>query len=191
MLVTVLNSQLLQLDDLDYRDFSLSVVPPFDGSLTISFSEGLLEITPLTPGGEYTISCKKYVDDIYDSDESATFLVPTDVENPAGQVIATTKPRPFGLLEALTFAAGKELQAVGGMPTTRVAKDLQPGETILLVRSTLGFPSSGKIRVEGLLVAYSEKVDTAFRLAEPLYAVLGVGSVVASDVKSIESRSVL
>jgi hypothetical protein len=188
--VTVENSELLNLGEVaDFRDFQFSVAQPFGNVLAVELVGGLLQVTPLTPGGEYSLTCKRYVDDVFDSDEQATVVAPPDLSSPDGDIIAIQEPRPFGILEALSFAVGKELQSVGGAPATRVTADLLPGRRLLRVRSTLGFPSSGRISVEGLNIPYVAKADTAFLLEDGIYSLLNVGTLVMSDVKAIEYRS--
>jgi hypothetical protein len=143
-----------------------------------------LKVTPFTPGGDYTLSCRS--DGLPVSDD---FVVPAGVENPAGDTIALIMPREHGILEALTFAVGRELQTTWGRPTTRVAFDYKPGDDVLRVNSTLGFPNSGSISVDGILIQYTEKADTAFLVGDYRYVSFSIGDIVTSDVKSIESGS--
>jgi hypothetical protein len=190
--VTVINSELLHVEfqpgDEDRRGFRIIHRPPFGPSLVISLSgEGMI-VTPLTPGGEYELICEVWLGGSFVGFESSLFYVPVDVEDPEGNTVAQAMPKQFGLLEALTYAVGKELQYIGGVPATRSTEDLLPGDTILRVKSTLGFADSGSVRVEGFLIPYTEKADTAFLLREPIYLILAAGSLVVSDVRAIPSR---
>jgi hypothetical protein len=171
-------------------DFKLSSRAIFSKSFVlsedrISIAPGVrLKVTPLTPGGEYTLNFK--ADGLADSDD---FTVPVGVENPAGETIALTMPREHGVLEALTFAVGKELQNTWGRPATRTTANYSPGDEVLQVGSTLGFSSSGYISVDGVLIQYTEKADTAFLIGDYRYVSFSRGSIVTSDVKSVEAGS--
>lgn len=66
------------------------------------------------------------------------------------------------LLEALTYAFGKEVQFVDGRPVTRTTGDFAPADTELNVHSTLGFPSAGVVWLYGREFQYTGKTDTSF-----------------------------
>jgi hypothetical protein len=190
--VAVINSELLHVEfqagDEERRNFRIIHQSPFGPSLVIDLSGEDMTVTPLTPGGEYELICEVWLGGSFVGFESSLFYVPVDVEDPEGNIVAQTMPRQFGILEALTYAVGKELQYIGGVPATRSTEDLLPSGKILRVKSTLGFADSGSVRVEGFLLPYTEKTDTAFLLRDPGYLILPTGSLVMSDVRSIPSR---
>lgn len=70
----------------------------------------------------------------------------------------------MGLLAALTFTFGKEVQDVGGKPCTRCTTDFEPTATTLKVHTTLGFHSTGMLWLLplGIMVAYTGKTDKTF-----------------------------
>ncbi len=177
------------------ENFSLEELVPYGRSFVLSYSRTapgtyLLALTPLTPNGVYRLVCEQVeVSGLVRFGIDVDILAPPDLENPEGEIIALVRPRAFGLLEALTFAAGKELQAVGGRPTTRVSEDFPIGGQYLRVKSTLGFPASGSISIDGVKVEYTEKADTAFKLASYNIAEFATGDIVTSVTRDIESRS--
>lgn len=177
------------------ENFSLEELVPYGRSFVLSYTRTapdtyLLTLTPLTPNGVYRLFCEQVeVEGLLRLGVDVGMLVPPGLENPEGRVIAMTRPRPFGLLEALTFAAGKELQSVGGRPTTRVTENFPIGGQFLRVRSTLGFPAAGSISIDGIKVEYSEKADTAFKLASYNIVEFAAGDLVVSVTRDIESRS--
>jgi hypothetical protein len=195
---TIINSELIRIVT-SYpcllETFKLQEFPPYGRAFVLSYDRTapdtyFLVTTPLTPNGPYVLSMEQVVlDGMLRVPLSIAILAQPDLENPAGEVIAMIRPRPFGLLEALTFAAGKELQAIGGRPTTRVTEDSSAGSRFLRVRSTLGFPQSGTISIDGVKVSYVDKVDTAFELAEYSLAQFTIGEIVSSVHQDIESRS--
>jgi len=177
------------------ENFSLEELVPYGRSFVLAYIRTapdtyLLTLTPLTPNGVYRLICEQVeVGGLFRLGVDAEMLAPPDLENPEGEVIAMKRPRMFGLLEALTFAAGKELQSVGGRPTTRVSENFPIGGRFLRVRSTLGFPASGSISIDGVKVEYTEKADTAFKLASYNIAEFAAGDLVISATRDIESRS--
>lgn len=72
----------------------------------------------------------------------------------------------YKILEAITYAAGKQLQELAGQPACRLEADLDIYATIVHVTSTLGFPQRGWIRVGSLLLEYLSKTSQSFTLRE-------------------------
>jgi len=196
--VTIINSELIRVVTsypcvLD--SFRLQETPPYGRAFVLSYDgvgsdTYLLTTTPLTPDGPYRLVCAQVVlNGMLRVPIQIEMLAPTALKNPAGDVIAALRPRAFGILEALTYAAGKELQAVRGRPTTRITENFAIGDSFLRVKSTLGFPPSGSISVDGVKVSYSEKADTAFLLKEYHLVEFAAGEIVSSVTQDIESGS--
>lgn len=196
--VTIINSELIRVvasSQCLLSNFRIQELPPYGKAFVLSYEQVsddtyILTTTPLTPDGPYRLLCDQVVlGELFRIPINVGFLTPPALENPAGEIIAMIRPRTFGLLEALTFAAGKELQAVGGRPTTRVTENFQIGGEYLRVRSTLGFPSSGSLSIDGVKVQYVEKADTAFKLSNYNLVEFAAGDLVVSVTRDIESRS--
>lgn len=102
----------------------------------------------------------------------ATYAVPAD-DVPAGAK----------LLEAMTYAFGKQLQAVNGVPTCTMKQALDIFDNVIYVDSTLGFPSRGWIRVAELVLEYTSRTSQSFALREPAlrYPKLNRGSTIYLD----------
>lgn len=79
-------------------------------------------------------------------------------------------PQGFKILEALTYAFGKELQFLGGGPKTRLVRPLTYLDPFMRVESTLGFPRAGTVFVGKTQVSYTSKTETKLYLAEPFPA---------------------
>lgn len=79
---------------------------------------------------------------------------------------------PFGfkILEALTYAFGKELQLLGGAPETKTAFPFSYADPFIRVESTLGFPRAADVFVGGLRVRYTSKTEDRLILPEPFDA---------------------
>jgi len=82
-------------------------------------------------------------------------------------------PNPMPHLPALLYVLGKELQAVGGRCealvsadwTPATATEFLPGYVQLDVFSTLGFPDTGTLNVDGYHVPYTGRAATYFVVA--------------------------
>lgn len=94
---------------------------------------------------------------------------------------------PFNTLGALTQAIGVELQLLSGTPITALVANFAPGDTILYVQSTLGFPPAGYVRVGSVQVYYDSKTPT--RLTDLTYDHLV--TVPARSVVRSEHRKLL
>lgn len=68
----------------------------------------------------------------------------------------------FNNLESILLSVGQVVQELQGKPMTISTSEWKWEDTSLLVETTLGFPSSGSISVDGFLFSYSEKTDTSF-----------------------------
>lgn len=68
----------------------------------------------------------------------------------------------FTNFEALTRSLGEILQNVSGSPLTLSTATWNEGDTTLAVESTLGFPSSGYLFLNDLLLSYTGKTNTSF-----------------------------
>lgn len=65
-------------------------------------------------------------------------------------------------LEALTQSIGDALQVLNGRPTTGTTAEFTRGDSVLSVDSTLGFPETGALFIEGLRFTYTGKTLTSF-----------------------------
>lgn len=97
---------------------------------------------------------------------------------------------PWGPLEALTCAFGRQLQYVNGYPTTRITSNFAPTATTLNVETTLGFPATGQIWVNDLLCTYTGITDNTFTgvsasSGESRYYTYGVRTEVSLHIPSV------
>lgn len=72
----------------------------------------------------------------------------------------------YKIIEAITYAAGKQMQELAGQPACRLKADLDIYATVVYVTSTLGFPQRGWLRVGSLLLEYLSKTSQSFTLRE-------------------------
>jgi hypothetical protein len=184
--VLVINNELLQVTSAVPPDSaSLTTSDPWAPAYVVDIDGSSFSTTPLTPGGSYTLVLV-----ILGSEVLIPFTVPIGVEDPDGFIVAQKEPRVWGVLEALTWAISKELQFIGGRPASRTTHDLAIGDTILRVNSTLGYPESGFIFLEGLMLEFTSKTDTAFELVPTFRAqAIPQGSLVVSKTNSIPPRN--
>jgi hypothetical protein len=91
----------------------------------------------------------------------------------------------YRILEALTYAAGKQVQDLSGVPACQMVTDFDVFDTVMYVTSTLGFPPAGYLRVSGLLLEYTSKTSQSFTFPAPVlrYPLIPQGTPVflASD----------
>lgn len=129
----------------------------------------LVTVLGMIPGQPYTITASNGV---YD--------VPAGFVALPGEVGAG-----YRILEALTYAAGKQVQDLSGSPACKLVTNFDVFDTVMWVTSTLGFPDAGFIRIAGLLLEYTSKTSQSFTLAAPAlrYPLIPQGSMVflASD----------
>ena len=96
---------------------------------------------------------------------------------------------PYGMkvLEALTHAFGKQVQYTSGIPACVLKADLGLFDTQLYVSSTLGFPSTGLLRIGEMVLQYTARTSQSFTLLEPalIYPAVRKGTVVYSEVSLI------
>lgn len=71
-------------------------------------------------------------------------------------------PYPAKILEALTFLFGKESQHIGGVPVTHLLANYTAGDPYFYVKSTLGFPNSGTVRVNNRKFTYTSRTPQTF-----------------------------
>jgi hypothetical protein len=163
-------------------------LPCADRAFVVGRSGDQVRVTPLSPGMSY-IAHVVSVDALgIEIRGGIPFQVIASVKNSEGYVVASRAPREFWLLEALTFAIGKVVQAVGGSPACRAVEDVQVGSSLLLVNSTLGFPRSGELIVGATRIKYKDTCDTAFLLEEPVLLPVRTNTVVLSAAKATLRR---
>lgn len=90
------------------------------------------------------------------------------------------------LLEALTFAVGKEIQEVGGRPMVFVTANFAPGDTVLHVSTTLGLHDVGVVWSEGEELAYTHRTPTTLNgVDKPRSRTIHRGAEVESSTKRL------
>lgn len=71
-------------------------------------------------------------------------------------------PYPAKILETITFLFGKESQDLGGVPVTHLLANYTAGDPYFYVKSTLGFPDSGTVRVNNRKFTYTSRTPQTF-----------------------------
>jgi len=91
------------------------------------------------------------------------------------------------VLEAITYAFGKQAQYTNGVPACALRADLGPFDTVLYVDSTLGFPAQGWVRIGELVLKYTSRTAQSFTLeqASLVYPKVRRGTAVYSEVTLI------
>ena len=81
---------------------------------------------------------------------------------PTGIIPTYDAELPWGLLEAYTMSVGRQIQRQIGVPMTRVRVDFSATATVLEVETTLGFPSSGELWLDGRRHTYTGTTASTF-----------------------------
>jgi hypothetical protein len=91
------------------------------------------------------------------------------------------------LLEAITYAFGKQVQFTAGVPSCMLRADLNSFDTVVYVDSTIGFPAYGWLRLGEFSIPYTSRTSQSFQLDEAtlIYPYAARGSVVYSEVHLI------
>jgi len=111
----------------------------------------------LTPGIDYRVTAP-----------NAGLVVDTAVVSiPAGAAPAFEPSMPHGIYEALTESLGEELQELAGRPDTYLLRDLTPDAALALVESTVAFPASGRVWVDGEAHLFTSRSDGALEGVTP------------------------
>lgn len=71
-------------------------------------------------------------------------------------------PTPSNIIGAIGYALGKELQYLDGAPVFILRANFSPGDTVMLVNSTLGAPPQGWVASNGMQVPYTGKTADSF-----------------------------
>lgn len=132
-----------------------------DGEAVSIVSAAALSTTSWTLTTDYLRPGREYVLEVTTDDpdsDTDTFTIPTT----APWIDYTKWPLPFPkkLLEASTYAFGKELQFLGGQPETYLAENYVAQSTTMKVGSTLGAQPSGTATVAGQRFSYTSKTPT-------------------------------
>ena len=116
------------------------------------------------------------IDDGANGTASETYTVPADTLSNGKKV-----------LEAITYAFGKQAQYTYGVPSAMLRADLGPFDTLLYVDSTLGFPPAGWLRLGELVLEYTARTAQSFTLrqASLVYPKARRGTAVYSEVTLI------
>jgi hypothetical protein len=109
-------------------------------------------------------------------EETIAYEVPADPLSPGKKV-----------LEAITYAFGKQVQFTAGVPASLLRADVGPFDTVLYVDSTLGFPPRGWLRLGELVLEYTSRTAQSFTLrqASLVYPKVRKGTAVYSEVTLI------
>ena len=137
---------------------SVQVVSVTDNGSTGTLHTLKLGLWPsLGPGQTYTITAPfaAHLNNELLVDNYQKFTASTSIETKLNTF-------PIGILRSLTLAFGEVCQKFSGRPSTRLAKDMAQGDTYLLVESTLGFPDSGDLFLQGREATYTSKTDGSF-----------------------------
>jgi hypothetical protein len=118
---------------------------------------------------------------------SLTIVVGANTDSATYEVPADTEPRGMKLLEAITYAFGKQLQYAMGVPACVLRADLGLFDTTMYVDSTIGFPDRGWLRVGELVLEYTSRTAQSFalRAASLVYPKISKGTSVYSEVSLI------
>lgn len=111
-----------------------------------------------------------------------------DLESVEAYVVpADNAPYGMKVLEALTYAFGKQVQYTAGVPACVLKADLGLFDTQVYVSSTLGFPDTGWVRIGDTVLEYTSRTSQSFTLREPclLYPKVHRGTVLYSEVTRI------
>lgn len=110
------------------------------------------------------------------NEDTVSYEVPADTLSPGKKV-----------LEAITYAFGKQAQYTNGVPSCALRADLGPFDTVLYVDSTLGFPAQGWVRIGELVLKYNSRTAQSFTLeqASLVYPKVRKGTAVHSEVTLI------
>lgn len=140
-----------------------------------------LFVSGLLPGYTYSIEC--YVVGVLE--DTIALVVGTGA--PFIDYSAFPLPWPAKVLEALTFAFGKESQHMAGVPATHLLSNYTALDPYLYVKSTLGFPDAGSVRINGRTFQYTSRTPTAFNgvTGEFIYWNIPRGSRVVSVTRDI------
>jgi hypothetical protein len=68
----------------------------------------------------------------------------------------------YGLLEGLTRSVGMLIQRYAGRPLTLVTQQWDEGDSVINIGSTVGFPDSGSLIIDGVKMSYLNKSNTSF-----------------------------
>lgn len=117
-------------------------------------------------------------------------LTVTDGDNTADlsyEVPADSLSQGKKVLEAITYAFGKQVQYAAGLPSCVLRADVGTFDTVLYVDSTLGFPARGWIRIGELSLEYTSRTAQSFTLRAPtlVYPKIRKGVPVYSEVHLI------
>lgn len=123
----------------------------------------------------------------------ATYLVEgsTAADVTVGPLLAPASHRGFPRppFAALTQALGGEVDELSGEPATLLLRDATPGDSRLLVESTLRFPSEGAAWVGPYRVVYTSRTDGALHgctWPDHAYRTISARTVVALELRSAD-----
>jgi hypothetical protein len=68
----------------------------------------------------------------------------------------------YGVIEALTRSVGQIVQRFTGRPETLVSQQWDEGDATLHVETTVGFPESGYLLIDGVKLKYTAKTNNTF-----------------------------
>lgn len=155
-------------------------------ALENSDEEVVLQVVPdLSAGGRYNgqaPNAQAASGGATAAPDDADFAVPTNL---AADVPASSSG---SILAALTSSIGDLFGELAGPPVTLTVEDLQPGESVLLVESTLAAVAPGAFWLDGIRHTFTEKTEcvlTGVVSEVPRIETIPTGSEVVFDERAV------
>lgn len=128
----------------------IGVEPDVDGDQATGAT--LIVHPEMTPGATYTVSASGL--------DAATATPPTSLA-------PSDLSEELGPIECLTLVFGRQMQDIGGAPSTVLLVDLVWGDDTAVVETTNAFPDASSAKPQALLVGghvfgYASRLDGAF-----------------------------
>ena len=138
---------------------------------------------PLTPGATYTLTASNA------TASGVPLAAPAKSCNFVAPGASLSVKDYYKLLEAFTWAFAEEAAYLAGRPETRLVDEVPSVADVLPVETTLGFPTTGKLWVDGKRYSYTGIQGASFTgvtCEAPLDGVpLPVSTWVALDLGSV------
>jgi len=118
-----------------------------------------MQVSGLVAGADYLALGSDLVDGNGAADDnSEAFSVLASLQSGAR---AAAQLEDRGLLEVITNAIGQSLQEHAGVVSTRLLEEYSPGETVMVVESTLAWADVGGGSVRGAMFNYTGRTDSS------------------------------
>lgn len=112
---------------------------------------------PLSPGQAYTLTAT-------DATAGGVALAALDKAlsfNAPGASL--TVPPEYKVLENISWSLAEEMASLSGRPETQTVEEFPEGADVLAVETTLRYPSTGRIWIDGRAATYTSRVGSSFR----------------------------